>query len=137
MPQVRVILEYSDGIADQDLRTIVTQLFREEPASVVLAPSNNVEPFLAPPSGPLARPAVAEQAPLSMREQEVLGTLMRGMRNKEIAEELFISASTVNYHLTAIFNKLGVANRTEAVAVALQRGLISLDARTPLTGHAA
>lgn len=64
--------------------------------------------------------------PLSAREMDVLRLLTRGLSNKQIAAELFITEHTVKYHLRAILGKLGVANRTEAVTSALQKGLVSL-----------
>jgi len=65
-------------------------------------------------------------APLTEREQEVLGWLARGRVNKEIAASLGISERTVKFHVSSIFNKLGATNRTEAVTLAVQRGLVSL-----------
>lgn len=62
---------------------------------------------------------------LSERELEVLQLLGDGLSNKEIADKLFISIQTVKTHITHIFEKLGVKDRTEAVATALRRGLIS------------
>lgn len=62
---------------------------------------------------------------LSKRELEILQKLANGMTNKEIAEELFISTQTVKTHIAHIFNKLGVKDRTEAVANALRRGLVT------------
>jgi len=64
--------------------------------------------------------------PLSPRELEVLHLVAEGLSNKQIAKELFIAESTVRYHLTSIFNKLGVDTRTHALAVAAQRDLIRL-----------
>jgi DNA-binding NarL/FixJ family response regulator len=61
---------------------------------------------------------------LSNREIEVLQLLADGMSNKEIASKLFISTQTVKTHIAHIFNKLGVNDRTEAVASALRRGLV-------------
>ncbi len=62
---------------------------------------------------------------LSERELEVLQLVGDGLSNKEIADRLFISIQTVKTHITHIFEKLGVKDRTEAVATALRRGLIS------------
>jgi len=56
----------------------------------------------------------------------VLHLVAQGFPNKQIAQELIVAESTVRYHLTSIFNKLGVDTRTHAVAVAAQRGLIGL-----------
>lgn len=53
---------------------------------------------------------------LSSREREVLALLARGLTNSEIAEEINVSDNTVRFHLKNIFSKLGVTNRTEAVA---------------------
>jgi DNA-binding CsgD family transcriptional regulator len=61
--------------------------------------------------------------PLSSREQEVLNLVAKGLSNKQIAKVLEIAPSTVNFHLTSLFNKLGVKSRARAVAVALERGL--------------
>ncbi|WP_425511269.1 response regulator transcription factor [Pseudomarimonas salicorniae] len=60
---------------------------------------------------------------LSPREQEVLGKLCRGLSNKQIARELNLSENTVKTHLGNLYAKLGVGRRTEALAVARQRGL--------------
>jgi DNA-binding NarL/FixJ family response regulator len=64
---------------------------------------------------------------LSEREQEVLGLVAEGLPNKAIAQRLNISPATVNYHLTSVFNKLGVHSRAQAVALAFQRGLVAAD----------
>ncbi len=61
---------------------------------------------------------------LTEREKEVLGLLVEGLTNPEIAERLFVSKSTVKFHVSSILNKLQVSSRTEAVAKALQEGLI-------------
>ena len=64
---------------------------------------------------------------LTPRELDVLRLMSRGRTNKEMASAMFISEETVKTHLKSLFQKLGVHDRTEAVAVALQRGLIRLD----------
>jgi DNA-binding NarL/FixJ family response regulator len=64
---------------------------------------------------------------LTPREQEVLQELAAGLQNKEIATRLVISERTVKFHVSAILSKLKVGNRTEAVTVAAQHGLIHLD----------
>lgn len=64
--------------------------------------------------------------PLTARELEVLRLMTRGLPNKQIAAELFITAHTVKFHIRAILGKLGAANRTEAVTLALHKGLVSL-----------
>lgn len=66
------------------------------------------------------------------REIEVLTYAARGLTNKEIGKALFISDRTVQGHLQNIYQKLGVATRTEAVTMALGRGLIHLKEDTAL-----
>jgi NarL family two-component system response regulator LiaR len=63
-------------------------------------------------------------ADLTVREREVLALMVRGLRNPEIATELIVSRSTVNFHVSSILAKLGVHGRTEAVAVAVQNRLV-------------
>ena len=63
---------------------------------------------------------------LTEREMEVLRLLAQGKANKEIASQLVISERTVKFHVSSIMNKLGAGNRTEAVTLAAQGGLIEL-----------
>jgi len=67
------------------------------------------------------------RASLSSRELDVLRLLQGGKRNREIASALDITEGTVKLHVSSILGKLGAADRTEAVTMALQRGLIHLD----------
>ena len=64
---------------------------------------------------------------LSTRELEVLRLLVSGRRNREIATTLDITEGTVKLHVSSILGKLGAADRTEAVTVALQRGIVQLE----------
>jgi len=63
---------------------------------------------------------------LTRREQAVLEHLARGLGNKQIAAHLGIAERTVKFHVSSVFTKLGATNRTEAVARAIQAGLIQL-----------
>ncbi|GCF10425.1 response regulator [Dictyobacter arantiisoli] len=65
---------------------------------------------------------------LTERELEVLHLLAQGMPNKEIASHLIISERTAKFHVSSIMSKLGATNRTEAVSLAAQNGLIRLRA---------
>ena len=80
--------------------------------------------------GQLVSPALSHTEarvtePLSERETEVLKLAAKGISNKDIAKELFLSPRTVQSHLGNIFNKLGVASRTEAVLYGLRRGWLT------------
>lgn len=63
---------------------------------------------------------------LTARELDVLRLLAQGQQNKEIAADLVISERTVKFHVSSILSKLGAGNRTEAVKLAAQQGLINL-----------
>jgi DNA-binding NarL/FixJ family response regulator len=63
---------------------------------------------------------------LTPRETEVLAKIAEGNRNRDIAEMLFISEETVKVHIKHIMDKLGASDRTQAVAIAIRRGIIQL-----------
>jgi two-component system NarL family response regulator len=67
------------------------------------------------------------RAQLSTRETQILQLVARGMRNREIGEKLFISENTVRNHILNLLQKLGTTHRTEAVALAIQQGLVRLE----------
>jgi LuxR family transcriptional regulator, maltose regulon positive regulatory protein len=71
---------------------------------------------------PASMPAMVQ--PLSERELEVLGLLAAGRSNREIAEELVVALDTVKKHVSHVLDKLGAANRTQAVAHARELGLL-------------
>ena len=60
---------------------------------------------------------------LTKRELEILGLIVKGFTNSDIAGMLFISEKTVANHATSIFSKTGTANRTEAATCAIRNGL--------------
>lgn len=70
------------------------------------------------------------QYDLSAREKEVLSYIVNGLSNAEIAKELVISLSTAKFHVSRILVKLNVANRAEAVSLALQEGLVNAPMRS-------
>lgn len=73
---------------------------------------------------PEAKQTTAENNPLSPRERSVLLLISEGCTNKEIADVLGISGNTVKFHITSLFNKLGVNSRANAVSVALEKKFI-------------
>jgi LuxR family transcriptional regulator, maltose regulon positive regulatory protein len=83
--------------------------------------------------GPLAKPISSPKVELvpqfspnafSQRELEILRLIQQGLSNQNIGEQLFVSLSTVKWHNQNIFAKLNVQRRTEAIARALQLGLL-------------
>jgi DNA-binding NarL/FixJ family response regulator len=77
-------------------------------------------------AGELAKRHFADaQSELSKRERQILRLLSIGMTNDEIGRELFISPETVRSHVRRAVSKLGASTRTEAVATALRKGLIT------------
>lgn len=79
---------------------------------------------------PTVAARLAARAPrqeLTAREVEILGQVVRGLGNKQIAGELGLAEGTVRIHLSNIFEKLGVHDRTQAAIQAIQRGIVHLD----------
>jgi two-component system NarL family response regulator len=73
---------------------------------------------------------LAERLPcdeLTSREQQVLALVVEGASNAQIARRLGIAGGTVKNHISSIFEKLGVTQRTEAVAVAIKRGIVRIE----------
>jgi DNA-binding NarL/FixJ family response regulator len=80
---------------------------------------------------PEAADEPARAAGLTERETAILAALARGLSNEAIAKEFWVAEQTVKFHLTKIYRKLGVANRTEAARLAYQNGLVE----SPLEDH--
>jgi DNA-binding NarL/FixJ family response regulator len=72
---------------------------------------------------PEANPEEAKIASLTLREREVITLIGQGLTNKEIAQRLSVSATTVNHHLTTIYAKLKVPNRLDLAVYAYRHGL--------------
>ncbi len=70
----------------------------------------------------------ARDAGLTERELGIIRAVARGLSNEAIAKELWVAEQTVKFHLTNIYRKLGVANRTEAARYAFEHGLVDQDA---------
>jgi two-component system, NarL family, response regulator LiaR len=76
----------------------------------------------------LVRQVAAPASPggeLTQREREVLALMVKGISNPQIAEQLVLSRSTVNFHVSNVLGKLGVATRTQAVSLALRQHLVT------------
>jgi DNA-binding CsgD family transcriptional regulator len=94
--------------------------------------SDNIDALLLTPAAlrrPTPRAVESDDVPvehLTPRERAVLARVADGLPNREIASLLGISEHTVKFHLAAVFGKLGVSSRTEAVRRGLQLGLIEI-----------
>lgn len=101
---------------------------------VTMSGGSLLQPFVASrllhrasqPQNSRSEPQMPLIEALTERELEVLHLLVQGMPNKEIAMHLIISERTAKFHVSSIMSKLGATNRTEAVSLAVQRGLITL-----------
>lgn len=103
-------------------------LFRNIESAVrggTLLSADIMERVIAARSQQETKTAVPEGSVLSERETYILQCVSRGFKSKEIANELGIAERTVKAHLTSVYNKLGVESRSQAVALALDRGIIS------------
>jgi DNA-binding CsgD family transcriptional regulator/tetratricopeptide (TPR) repeat protein len=117
------------GVEDDDLqRRALEQLqFMEaRPAVAIVARSLRRRGVRSLPRGPHASTR-HNSGNLTVREQEVLVLLAKGLRNAEIAARLVLSERTVDHHVTAILRKLGIRSRQEATTEALRLGLIDLE----------
>nr|WP_208390777.1 response regulator transcription factor [Brooklawnia cerclae] len=77
----------------------------------------------------VSRVQAPEPARLTPREIEVLGLVADGLSNAQIGRRLFITEATVKTHLLRLFEKLGVNDRTRAVTLAMERGILPRDSR--------
>jgi ATP/maltotriose-dependent transcriptional regulator MalT len=102
--------------------TILSVGIRPEPALHLEAKAQPAKPMLVESEAQPAKPMLVE--PLSQREREVLLLVAKGLSNQQIADRLVISIRTVKKHVENIHGKLGVLNRTQAVARARELRLI-------------
>jgi non-specific serine/threonine protein kinase len=97
---------------------------RALPLGEVVALALRLLDELAPPAADETALRLTAPSLLTSREQEVLRLVAEGLTSKQIGQQLFVSPRTVDHHLTAIFSKLGVETRAQAVAVATRDSLI-------------
>jgi DNA-binding NarL/FixJ family response regulator len=104
------------GAGEAQIAAAVTSVFH----GLLVMPAD-AAPSREPPAALTAAPE-----PLTARELEILSLLAGGDSNKTIAARLSISVHTVKFHISSILAKLGVASRTEAVALGLRLGIVLL-----------
>ena len=114
------------------LRRALTELQRlgARPAARIVSRRLHERGVRGVPRGP-RRASRDNPASLTAREVEVLALLAQGLQNAEVAERLFLSAKTVDHHVSAILRKLGVRTRGEASAEAVRLGLTTPRAHDP------
>jgi DNA-binding NarL/FixJ family response regulator len=107
----------------EELRRAVEAAQRGEVMLCPIIASKVLEHFRTDPGA--AKPQLPYER-LTQRELEVLQSAADGLTNREIAERLFISEKTVKNHISNIFSKLNVNDRTQAILYALRQGLVSV-----------
>lgn len=126
LPQASFIVFDASADADSD---------RAEPGSVAQLPGRTTAAQLSAairqacgglPDSHAAGSAKTAGTDLTQRERELLGLMAQGLSNQDIATRLSIAMPTVKFHVTHILDKLDADNRTEAVLVALKRGIVQL-----------
>lgn len=134
-PQVKVIALTSfkeDGLVQDALKAgaigyLLKNVTADELANAIRA-AHAGRPTLAPEATQVLinastqPPAVGSD--LTEREREVLALMVEGLSNQDIARKLYVSQSTVKFHVSSILSKLYVSNRTEAVALAVKKKLV-------------
>lgn len=112
-------------VKDVDSRNLVEAIHAVRQGRTYLQPHLAGQALVDLARGEKAR--LTSGAGLTERELEVLKLVGQGASNREIASTLFISEKTAKNHLTHIFDKLGVSDRTQAALWAVRAGLVSLD----------
>ena len=132
MPETKVIIlttfGSSDGIAHAIESGAVGALMKTADDAALISTIRSVAGGKTVISPDIKR-LLAEDPPipvLTTRQAEVLQSMMRGLTNRDIAKQLGIRQDGVNEHVAAILAKIGAANRTEAVAIALRKHLLKL-----------
>jgi LuxR family maltose regulon positive regulatory protein len=121
-PMVEILRHLRRKKVAQDFIERILVAFEKQ--SQARVPQSESAPQAPPPT---AQPSRALWEDLTQRELDVLTCLEKGMSNKEIGAELFLSALTVKKHLYNIFQKLNVHTRLEAVKKARESGLLARD----------
>lgn len=144
MPQLNIlVLTVSDNEADlfsaikfgatgyilknTEPEELVQGIYHIAQGGVIISPvmaTKLLTEFKDSTAGAQAKVPADEEANLSPREDEVLRLVAQGATNREIADSLFISENTVKTHLRNIMDKLHLANRSQAAAYAVKRGLV-------------
>ena len=120
------------GVRGLVLKASPTELLFQAIASVMAGQSYVAQPLVSDLleivrafNAPATEASRERPAGLTRREREVLGLVVAGYANKEIARTFSVSEETIKHHLTRMFDKVGAANRLELAMLATERGLVS------------
>jgi DNA-binding NarL/FixJ family response regulator len=131
-PQARIIMlttSDSDGEIQRALRAgAAAYLLKSMPKSELLTVIRSVHSGHrhVPPDVAVRLAEHLGEEDLTTRELEVLRLIRDGYRNKQIADQLAIAETTVNFHIKNLVDKLGANDRTHAVTIAVRRGLLQI-----------
>jgi DNA-binding NarL/FixJ family response regulator len=131
-PALQEVLEAGAMVMSAAMRGAMAAPVPDRPAAAPaagLAPVNALTPTSSAPAPPEPEPAPARvdhRSPLTPRELEILRAVAEGNTNARIGRQLWVTEQTVKFHLSNIYRKLGVSNRTEASRYALVNGLVAL-----------
>jgi NarL family two-component system response regulator LiaR len=134
-PQIRVIAltsfkekEYVEGALKAGASGYLLKNVSAEELVNAIRRAAAGQPSLSPEAAQVLIQKVNEPPPpgkdMTNREKEILSLMVEGLSNNEIAERLIVSQSTVKFHVSNVLSKLGVAGRTEAVALAVKYHLV-------------
>jgi DNA-binding NarL/FixJ family response regulator len=114
-------------LKDDDPQTMIAAIDNAAQGKAFLPPLI-VKRVLEGVAGAMGRNEPTERTitPLSNRELDVLRLMAEGKRNREIAKDLCISERTVGNHITNIYNKLGIYDRSQAVVYAIKKGIVRI-----------
>lgn len=116
-----------EALAAGALSYLLKNVTAEDLAEAIRAAASGRSTLAAEAVKALIQPDQPEPRPgedLTARERQVLGLMVRGMTNPQIAAQLVVTRATAKAHVSSVLSKLGAANRAEAVALALQKKLV-------------
>lgn len=123
-PHGKNLLQLAQGYcSNPDYVEFLIEEFDRQQALFPDQPQQASPTAMAPP--PLKKPSQSLIEPLSKREQQILELISQGLKNQEIADQLFVSVTTVKTHVHNIYGKMEVRNRTAAVAKARELQLLA------------
>ena len=130
LPRARVLIVSSSSASEHVHRALKAgaqgYLLKDSSPAALLSAIRDVLAGLrvVPPGVAQSLAERAYQSDLSPREHEVIQLVVEGLSNKQIADRLDLTEATVKTHLTHIFEKLGVEDRTQAAMAAVKRGIV-------------